>query len=222
MTEFILIMIFLINTLLIYFLYKTLEKRGLYFAVVILSILSFIMSFKITSVFKMNINLGIVPLVSLLSIYYIYLIKYSKKDIKQMIIISLVTNIITALLITTLNYYIPAITETISINIEGTFKYHYKILIIYPLIILFSEYLIIKFYTFITELQNNIIISVILSYIITGLIYTVIFSVLGYINIFDFKSSIFLGITTYIIGLLITLISALFINYIMGSKKVRK
>ena len=222
MTEFILIMIFLINTLLIYFLYKTLEKRGLYFAVVILSILSFIMSFKITSVFKMNINLGIVPLVSLLSIYYIYLIKYSKKDIKHMIIISLVTNIITALLITTLNYYIPAITETISINIEGTFKYHYKILIIYPLIILFSEYLIIKFYSFIAELQNNIIISVILSYIITGLIYTVIFSVLGYINIFDFKSSIFLGITTYIIGLLITLISAIFINYIMGSKKVRK
>lgn len=222
MTEVILIMILAICLLLIYFLYKTLDKRGLYFSLVILSILTFIFTFKITTVFKMNTNLGIVTLVPMLSIFYIYLIKYGEKDIRQLIIISLITNIITALLITTLNYYIPAITETISINIEGTFKYHYKILIVFPLIILLSEYLITKFYTFVSELQSNTIISIILTYIITGLVYTLIFMVISYIKIFDIKSSIFLGITTYIIGLVLTVISTLFINIVTGSKKVRK
>ena len=222
MTEVILIMILAICLLLIYFLYKTLEKRGLYFSLVILNILTFILTFKITTVFKMNTNQGIITLVPMLSIFYIYLIKYGKRDIKQLMIISLITNIVTAIIITTLNYYVPAITETISINIEGTFQYHYKILIIFPIIMLLSEYLITKLYAFIIELQNNNFISIILTYIITGLIYTVMFSVIGYIKKFDIKSSIFLGITTYIIGLILTLICTPFITYITGSKKVRK
>ena len=87
---------------------------------------------------------------------------------------------------------------------------------------LLSEYLITKIYTFIIELQNNNFISIILTYIITGLIYTVMFSVIGYIKIFDIKSSVFLGVTTYIIGLILTLICTPVITYITGSKKVRK
>ena len=84
MTEVILIMILAICLLLIYFLYKTLDKRGLYFSLVILNILTFILTFKITTVFKMNTNQGIITLVPMLSIFYIYLIKYGKKDIKQL------------------------------------------------------------------------------------------------------------------------------------------
>ena len=222
MNELFLITILLICLLLIYFMYRYLEKRGMYFSLVILNILTFIMTFKTTTIFKMNINLGIIPLITVFTIFYMYLIKYREKDIKELMIISIITNIITALVLATLNYYIPAITETISINIEGTFQYHYKLLIVFPFVMLLSQYIIVKLYTFVSELQSNIIISVVLTYIITGLVYTVIFYMIGYINIFEVKNSIFLGITTYIIGLALTVISALYIYYVMGSKKVHK
>ena len=73
---------------------------------------------------------------------------------------------------------------------EGTFEYNYKILIIYPLIVLISQYIVVNLYKLINEIQNNINISVILNYIITALIYTVLYSVLIYINTIELKYSL--------------------------------
>ena len=131
------------------------------------------------------------------------------------------TNIGSSILLAIMNFYIPAITETISINMEGTFEYNYKILIIYPLIVLISQYIVVNLYKLINEIQNNINISVILNYIITALIYTVLYSVLIYINTIELKYSLFVGISTYIIGLPVIIINLIFINYITD-KLVKK
>ncbi len=222
MSELIVIILLIISLLFLFGLYHYLDKRGLYFAIVILNILTFILTFKITLLFKMNINLGIVPYLVTLSVVYIYLIKYGKKEIKNLIIVSLITNVITAILITIMNSFIPAITETISINMEGTFEYNYKILIAYPIIMLISQYLVIKLYYLLSTLQNSIFVSIILTYIITGLVYTVIFYMLCYIAILPIKNAIFLGITTYIAGLGLTIINIAFIKLIINRKKVIK
>ena len=134
---------------------------------------------------------------------------------------SLYINIGSSILLAIMNFYIPAITETISINMEGTFEYNYKILIIYPLIVLISQYIVVNLYKLINEIQNNINISVILNYIITALIYTVLYSVLIYINTIELKYSLFVGISTYIIGLPVIIINLIFINYITD-KLVKK
>ena len=112
-----------------------------------------------------------------------------------------------------MNYFIPAITETVSINMQGTFEYNYKILIVYPLIMLLGQYTVTKLYKLISSLQRNTSICITLTYIITGLIYTIVFYLLAYINILEISYSIFLGISTYIIGIPITLINLLLINY---------
>ena len=222
MSEILITIILIIWLISIFGLYHYLNKRGLYFAIVILNIISFILTFKITILFKMNINLGIIPYITTLSIIYIYLIKYGKKEIQELIKISLITNIITAILIAIMNYYIPAITETISINMEGTFEYNYKILIAYPLFMLISQYLIIKLYSFISTIQNNISVSMLLTYIITAIAYTIIFYMIGYIKVLSIRESIFVGITTYIAGLAVTIINIIFINLIIKDKKVIK
>lgn len=221
MEEIITIILILLTLLTIYCLYRMLDKRGLYFSLVIMDLISFVLSFKISYIFKMNINLGIIPLIASFTIIYIFLTKYNAKETKNLLLITLYSNITAALLLIIMNFFIPAITETISINMQGTFEYNYKILIVYPIIVFISQYVTSKLYNLLVQIQDNITISISLTYIITGLLYTVIFYALAYINILEIKYSLFLGISSYIIGLAITLIHIIFIN-IINNKKVLK
>ena len=222
MNEIVLLVLVIISLLTILILYKIFEKRGLYFSSVILSLITFVLTFKLGYIFKMNVNLGIISFISVLSTIYIYLIKYGSKFIKNLVIVTSIANIIFAILIGVLNYYIPAITETISINIEGTFETNYKIIILYPIIMALSQFIVIKLYSFISSVTDHAFVSLLLSYIITGTLYTIIFYMICYIKILALKDSIFLGITTYILGLFIHILNIIFIIYITKSKKVNK
>lgn len=221
MEEIITIILVLLTLLTIFCLYKMLDKRGLYFGLVIMDLISFILSFKISYIFKMNINLGIIPLIASFTIIYIFLNKYNSKEIKNLLLITLYSNITASLLLAVMNFFIPAITETISINMQGTFEYNYKILILYPIIVLISQLATAKLYDLLKQIQDNISISIALTYIITGLLYTVLIYAISYINILEIQYSLFLGISTYIIGIVITIINIIFIN-IINNKKVIK
>ena len=222
MSEIITIIIISLSLLTIFCLYKFLDKRGLYFALVIFNIISFVLAFKISVILKMNINTSIITLIETFSILYIFMIKYKDQKVNDILKITFYANAMTSLIIAIMNYFIPTITETISINMQGTFEYNYKILIIYPIIILISEFIITKFYKLINLIQNNIPICIILTYIMTSLIYTVLFSVLSYLGILEIKSSLFVGISTYIIGIFITIINIVYIKLITTDKKVKK
>ena len=221
MAEIIALILILLTLLTIFCLYKMLDKRGLYFSLVILDLIAFVLTFKISYIFKMNINLGIIPLIASFSVLYLFINKYSNKETKNLLTITLYSNITAALLLIIMNYFIPAIEETISINMEGTFKYNYKILIAYPIIILLSQLATTKLYNLLRQIQDNISISIALTYIITGLMYTVILYLVSYIEILEIKYSLFLSISTYIIGLAITIINIIFIK-ILSNKKVIK
>lgn len=219
MEEIITITLVLLTLLTIYCLYRMLDKRGLYFGLVIMDLISFVLSFKISYIFKMNINIGIIPLISTFTIIYIFLTKYNAKEKKNLLLITLYSNITTALLLAVMNFFIPAITETISINMQGTFEYNYKILIAFPIIVLVSQLATAKLFELLNQLQNNISISIILTYIITGLIYTILLYLLSYVNILEVQYSLFLAISTYIIGIAITIVHIIFIN-VINKKKV--
>lgn len=217
----IVLLLILVSLLLIYSMYKIYDKRGLYFSLVIMNIMSFILSFKIIKIFSLNINLGLIPMISIFTIIYIIITKYSIKDKKTILSLSLYTNIITSIVILITNYFIPTVSETISISIKGTFEYNYKILILYPIIILLSQYIIIKLFNYLKELQSNIIINITLTYITTGLVYTLVFYLIAYINLIDIKNTIFMGVSSFLIGIIITLLNTLIIDLIF-KKKVKK
>ena len=104
----------------------------------------------------MNINLGIIPLIASFTIIYIFLTKYNSKETKNLLLITLYSNITASLLLAVMNFFIPAITETISINMQGTFEYNYKILILYPIIVLISQLATAKLYDLLKQIQDNI------------------------------------------------------------------
>lgn len=213
MEEIITIVLILLTMLVTFCLFKMLDKRGLYFSLVIMNLLGLVLSFKISQILTINMNIGIIPMIATLSIIYIFIIKYGYKETKNLLLVSLYSNIAMSVLLIIMNYFIPAITETVSINMQGTFEYNYKILIVYPLIMLLGQYTVTKLYKLISSIQRNTSICITLTYIITGLIYTIVFYLLAYINILEISYSIFLGISTYIIGIPITLINLLLINY---------
>ena len=221
MEEIVTIVLVLLPLLTMFCLYKLLDKRGLYFSLVMMNIIAFVLSFKISYVFKMNVNLGIIPIISSFTIIYLFLSKYNAKETKNLIKISLYSNITVALLIAIMNFFIPAITGTIAISMQETFEYNYKILIAYPIIMVLSQLATVKLYGLLKQLQDNTPISIALTYVITGLIYTVVYYVISYINILPVNYSLFLAISTYILGIAITLINILFI-YIVNKKKVFK
>lgn len=221
MEEIVTIVLILLPLLTMFCLYKLLDKRGLYFSLVMMNIIAFVLSFKISYVFKMNINLSIIPIISSFTIIYLFLSKYNDKETKNLIKISLYSNITVALLIAVMNFFIPAITGTISISMQETFEYNYKILIAYPIIMLLSQLATIKLYGLLKQLQDNTPVSIALTYVITGLIYTVVYYIVSYIKVLPVQYSLFLAISTYILGIAITLINVLFI-YIVNKKKVFK
>ncbi|MGN1358295.1 MAG: hypothetical protein ACI4WU_02890 [Bacilli bacterium] len=221
MSEIILIVLIILTMTITYCLYQLLDKRGLYFSLVIMNLVAFVLSFKITYLFKININIGLVPLIASLSIIYIFITKYGYKETKNLILISLYSNITAGILLIIMNYFLPAITETISINMQGTFEYNYKILIAYPIIISLSQYTVIKLYKLITSLNSNTSICVMLTYIITGLLYTIVFYILSYIGTINISNSLFIGISSYIMGIPITTINLLLINYITNKKVIK-
>lgn len=221
MSEIILIVLIILTMTITYCLYQLLDKRGLYFSLVIMNLVAFVLSFKITYLFKININIGLVPLIASLSIIYIFITKYGYKETKNLILISLYSNITAGIMLIIMNYFLPSITETISINMQGTFEYNYKILIAYPIIITLSQYTVIKLYKLITSLNSNTSICVMLTYIITGLLYTIVFYILSYIETINISNSLFIGISSYIIGIPITIINLLLINYITNKKVIK-
>ena len=221
MEETILLIVILLSLLCIFGFYKLLNKTGLYYAMIILNLIGYILSFKITSVLRTNVNLGIIPLIAAYTCLYLFLIKYGNKEMKKIYTMTLYSNIIFGVLIFIINYYIPALTEIISLNIKETFINNYKILILYPFIVLIGQYVINKIYGYVTLVQNSIFLSIMLTYIISAVIYIIIFYVLGYINIMNFRNSLYLGITTYIIGIVVTIINIAFI-YVLTRKKVKK
>ena len=87
----IVLLLILVSLLLIYSMYKIYDKRGLYFSLVIMNIMSFILSFKIIKIFSLNINLGLIPMISIFTIIYIIITKYSIKDKKTILSLSLYT-----------------------------------------------------------------------------------------------------------------------------------
>lgn len=221
MKEMIFLILIMISMLIIYCLYKIYNKRGLYFSLVIMSLMTFILSFKIVNILTLNINLNIITMINIFIIIYILISKYGIKETKTILTLSMYINIISAILLFLANYYVPAVTETISISMEGTFLYNYKILITYPLIMLLSEWLSIKLFILIKKLSSNIYINIILTYIITGLIYTVLFYIIAYINVLTITNSIFLGVTTFLVGILITGINLLLIKVINTRMEVK-
>ena len=189
--------------------------------VIIMNIISLILSFKYIDLSTITLNASIITYVTMFSALYLLLENNTLKETKKTININfLITAFVSSLLfLTTLHQ--ESIIDSISINMRNVFRTNYRILISYPVATLISNYLLLYLYQKIKNLYDIPFITTVTTYLVIGLISTLIFHLGSYYHILTIKNILELSLSTYMIGLILTVIYSIFLSKIKTTK-VRK
>ena len=104
---------------------------------------------------------------------------------------------------------------------KNVFIENYRILITYPASTFISSLLLINFYQKIKKLYDLPFITTVTTYLVIGLVNNLIFYLGSYYNIFALKTIIELSLSTYMIGLIITVIYSLIFPKISKMKVIK-
>ena len=203
----------------IYYANKLLGKLGLTITFIAMSTVSFILTFKYVTLSTINLNSNCFPFVTMLTSLYLLLETTSKKETKEIVNLNFIVNIFMAVMLYIMINYTQILTDTISINMKNVFDSNSRILLVYPLTTLLSNYLSIWTYEKIKKLYDNHFISIVTIYLLVGIIEGIIYTFLCYQNILNTKTIILILLSSYMIRLIITVIYSLFL-IIISKKKV--
>lgn len=211
--------ILIISIISIYLANKLLGKLGLTITFTVMSAVSFVLTFKYVSLSNVNLNSNCIPYVTMFTTLYLLLESVEKKEVKEITNLNFIINIFMAIMLYIMTYYTQSLTDTISINMKNVFINNYRILIIYPLTTLLSNYLLIWMYEKIKKLYDNAFITTVTTYLLVGIVEGIIYTLLVYINILSYKKIILILLSTYMIRLIATVIYSLFLT-LLSKKKV--
>ena len=213
--------ILIIVTITIYLMRKLLGKQGLELTLIIVNILSLILSFKFIKISNFSIISNSITYVSIFTVIYLLLEEYDHKDIKKTINTNFIINIFLSIMLYLMSYYTQSINDTVGINMTNVFIRNYRILIAYPITTFLSSHLTILMYNKIKNLYNNMFISTTTTYLAIGLIDIIIYTLIGYLNVYQIKILIEIALSTYMIRLVLTVLHSLLLT-ILTKKKVKR
>lgn len=205
----------------IYIASKLLGKLGLAITFIGMSFISFILAFKYITLSTINLNANCVTYITMFTTLYLLLETTDKKEVKEITALNFIMNIFSAVMLFLMTYHKQSLTDTISINMKNIFIGNYKILIIYPLTTLISNYLLIWMYDKIKKLYDNPFITTVTTYLLIGVIEGIFYTILVYDKILNYKTMILIILSTYMIRLIITVIYSLLLT-IFFKKKVKQ
>ena len=221
MSEIIFLIITIISMITIPLAYNYLDKKGLYLMLIIMTIVSYLLSFKVLNIWGLSVNANVITTISILEIVYLLIEKETKKNHYNYLFLTIFCLIATAFAILTTSSYIPSINDTLSTNMKGLFIDNYQILIIFPLLLIITEIISPPIYLNLNQIYQNKIISINLIYMVLGLLNSLIFSFIAYASDPSFLSKLNIALATYFIGLIISILYTPIFNYLTSKKKVR-
>lgn len=221
MSEIIFLIITIISMITIPLAYNYLDKKGLYIMLIIMTIVSYLLSFKVLNIWGLSVNANVITTISILEIVYLLIEKEIKKNHYNYLFLTIFCLIATAFAILTTSSYIPSINDTLSTNMKGLFIDNYQILIIFPLLLIITEIISPPIYLNLNQIYQNKIISINLIYMVLGLLNSLIFSFIAYASDPSFLSKLNIALATYFIGLIISILYTPIFNYLTSKKKVR-
>ena len=213
--------ILIILILFLFLISKLLGNLGLIITVVMTGILSLITSFKYVTLTTININASVVLSITMYTSLYLLLENTTEKETKKIVILTFLINIFTAFFLFLMSYHTQALTDSISINMKNVFIENYRILITYPIANFFSSILLILLYQKIKKLYDIPFITTVTTYLVVGLANNLIFYLGSYLNIFTLKTILELSLSTYMIGLIITVIDSLILPKLNKMKVIK-
>ena len=166
------------------FLYKQYKTNGLYIYIIISLILSSLMSLKLTSLFNYDLNLGIIPFVTIFTASNIIIQKNGPNAIKKLIL-----TVSASYLISYAKIYIVQMMDSSNINLftnasyDNIFVDSLRMYFANFVTFLYSMLLNSKLYYYLKKSKNNVLISNLFSTIIIQFIASILFGLIAYVFI---------------------------------------
>lgn len=192
------------------FLYKHYKIKGLYTYTIIAFFLSCLMSLKTISLYNYDINLGIIPLITIFISGDILIQKYGQEEVKKLILTLIGTSIISYGII-----YLTKIMNSSDINLftsasfDNIFNGSLRMYFANIATLLYSLLLNSKLYYYLKKMKNNIIISNLFSEIIIQFIASILFGLLAYIFVKETIDIIKLIMIRYLVSIIIGIIGTI-------------
>lgn len=192
------------------FLYKHYKTTGLYIYVISALIISGIMSLKTISLYNFNLNLGVIPLITVFTSSNILIQKKGFDTTKKLILITLAAFLVNYLII-----YLISIMNPSNINLftnasyDNIFSGSLRIYFANLVTTLYSLLLNSKLYYYLKKMKNNILISNLFSSIIIQFIASIIFAIAAYTFIKEPIDIIKIIMIRYLVSLITSLISTI-------------
>ncbi|MBQ8682080.1 MAG: queuosine precursor transporter [Bacilli bacterium] len=192
------------------FLYKHYKTAGLYSYIIICLILTSLMSLKTITLYNFDVNLGIIPFITVFTSSNIIIQKNGPDAIKQLILTISVTSIISYAIL-----YLVQLQEPSNINLftsasyDNIFVDSLRMYFANFVTTLYSLLLNAKLYYYLKKMKNNILISNLFSTIIIHFLASILFGLIAYVFIKDPIDIIKIIMIRYLVSLIVGLIGTI-------------
>ena len=176
-----LILELIICTVAIIILYKNYHLVGLYAYTIVSIILSCMMSFKMITIYNYDMNLGIIPLVTIFIVANIIIQKIGPEETKKHLLLTVTVLTVSYLILLLIKQMTASkIGLFASASYNNIFDNSLRIIFANIVTILYSLILNNKLYYYLKRMKNSIIISNIFSTIIIQFIASILFGIIAY------------------------------------------
>lgn len=206
---------------LVYIIHKYFGKEQFYLLGIIYSLLSFIMSFKITNILGVNVNTNIIFSSGLLVILYYFVNKYNDKESRKFIITIFLSSLVSICLFLLSVFTIPSIYDKMSIFYQNLILDNIAIIILYPISLGITMFLSQYCFRELEKEEKNRNIKTIFTIIGILFIEAAIFSYFSYAFIIKYDTAISISIDNYLVKTGIMIIYILIINKLFIVRKVK-
>lgn len=192
------------------FLYKHYKIKGLYAYTIIALMLSCLMSLKTISLYNYDVNLGIVPFITIFTSGNILVQKQGPEAIKSLILTLIATSLISYVML-----YLVSFMNSSDINLftsasyDNIFSDSPRMYFTNIVTSLYSLLLNSKLYYYLKKMKNNILISNLFSNIIIQFISSILFGLIAYIFIKEPIDIIKIIMIRYLMSLIIGIIGTI-------------
>lgn len=191
-------------------LYKHYKIKGLYAYTIVALILSCLMALKTISLYDYDINLGIIPFISIFISCNIIIQKQGPEAIKKLILTLMATSIISYAMLYLVKLMNPSdINLFTSASYDNIFSDSLRMYFANLVTMLYSLLLNSKLYYYLKKIKNNILISNIFSNIIIQFISSILFGLIAYIFIKEPFDIIKLIMIRYLVSLIVGIIGTI-------------
>lgn len=192
------------------FLYKHYKTNGLYAYTIIALMLSCIMSLKTITVYTYDMNLGLIPFITVFISSNILIQNKGPESIKKLILTLIATSLVSYAMI-----YLVRLMDSSNINLftsasyDNIFNDSLRMYFANFVTTLYSLLLNAKLYYYLKKMKNSILISNLFSTIIIQFIASILFGLIAYIFIKEWIDIVKLIMIRYLVSLIIGIIGTI-------------